>query len=142
MSWPRRCSCQRPEVLDIKGEPNHILDLYGVNTPDSKYAGPMNPGEEIRNFGRNCLIARRLLERGVRFVQIWSGADNGFPRRNWDSHEDLARDHWPLGLGMATGAAALIKDLKQRGMLDDTIILWTTEFGRMPCSQGTQGPRS
>jgi hypothetical protein len=128
-----------PAVLDIKGEPNHILDMYGINSKDSKYDGPMNPGEEIRNFGRNCLIARRLLERGVRFVQIWSGADNGFPRRNWDSHEDLARDHWPLGLGMATGAAALIKDLKQRGMLDETIILWTTEFGRMPCSQGTKG---
>ncbi|HZK81030.1 MAG TPA: DUF1501 domain-containing protein, partial [Humisphaera sp.] len=128
-----------PDVLDIKGEPAHILNLYGINAPDSKYDGPMNPGEEVRNFGRNCLIARRLLERGVRFVQIWSGADNGFPRRNWDSHEDIARDHWPLGLGMATGAAALIKDLKQRGMLEDTIILWTTEFGRMPCSQGTKG---
>jgi len=104
-----------------------------------KWDGPMNPGEEIRHFGRNCLVARRLLERGVRFVQIWSGADNGFPRRNWDSHEDLRRDHWPLGLGVATGAAALIKDLKQRGMLEDTLILWTTEFGRMPCSQGSLG---
>jgi hypothetical protein len=128
-----------PQVLDITGEPKHILDLYGVNTPDSIWTGPMNPGEESRNFGRNCLIGRRLLERGVRFVQIWSGADNGFPRRNWDSHEDLARDHWPLGMGMATGAAALLKDLKQRGMLDDTLVLWTTEFGRMPCSQGNAG---
>jgi hypothetical protein len=128
-----------PQVLDITGEPKHILDLYGLNAPDVKYDGPMNPGEETRNFGRNCLIARRLLERGVRFVQIWSGADNGFPRRNWDSHEDLARDHLPLGIGMATGASALIKDLRQRGMLDDTLILWTTEFGRMPCSQGAKG---
>ncbi len=84
-------------------------------------------------------MARRLLERGVRFVQIWSGADNGFPRRNWDSHEDIERDHWPLGRGLAVGAAALIRDLKQRGMLDDTLILWTTEFGRMPCSQGNKG---
>ena len=99
----------------------------------------MNSGEETRSFGRNCLVARRLLERGVRFVQVWSGADNGFPRRNWDSHEDVARDHWPLGIGMATGAAALLKDLKQRGMLDDTLVLWTTEFGRMPCSQGGKG---
>ncbi|HEX8910876.1 MAG TPA: DUF1501 domain-containing protein [Humisphaera sp.] len=128
-----------PEVLDIKGEPRHVLDLYGVETPDTKADGPMNVGEEVRHFGRNCLVARRLLERGVRFVQIWSGADNGFPRRNWDSHEDLARDHWPLGLGFSTGAAALIKDLKQRGMLDDTLVLWTTEFGRMPCSQGSKG---
>jgi hypothetical protein len=128
-----------PEVLDISNEPKYIQDLYGLNSPDTHYAGPMNPGAEARHFGRNCLVARRLLERGVRFVQIWSGADNGFPRRNWDSHEDLARDHWPLGLGMATGASALIKDLKQRGMLDDTLVLWTTEFGRMPCSQGTLG---
>ena len=76
------------------------------------------------------LVARRLLEKGVRFVQVWSGADNGFPRRNWDSHEDIKRDHGILGRGMDTGCAALIQDLKQRGMLDDTIILWTTEFGR------------
>ena len=86
-------------------------------------------------FGRKCLTARRLLERGVRFVQIWSGNDNGFPRRNWDSHEDIARDHGPLARGMATGTAALIKDLKQRGLLEDTLILWTTEFGRMPTFQ-------
>jgi len=75
----------------------------------------------------------------VRFVQVWSGADNGFPRRNWDSHEDLARDHGPLAAGLGIGAAALIQDLKQRGMLDDTIVLWTTEFGRMPCNQGSVG---
>jgi uncharacterized protein DUF1501 len=134
-----RMQLSAPEVLDITNEPAHIRAMYGLDAPDVKYDGPMNPGEETRNFGRNCLVARRLLERGVRFVQVWSGADNGFPRRNWDSHEDLKRDHWPLGIGMATGAAALIKDLKQRGMLDDTIVLWTTEFGRMPCSQGSLG---
>jgi hypothetical protein len=134
-----RMQLSAPEVLDISNEPTHIRAMYGLDAPDVKHDGPMNPGEETRNFGRNCLVARRLLERGVRFVQIWSGADNGFPRRNWDSHEDIQRDHWPLGIGMATGAAALIKDLKQRGMLDDTIVLWTTEFGRMPCSQGSLG---
>jgi hypothetical protein len=134
-----RMQLSAPEVLDITNEPAHIRAMYGLDAADVKNDGPMNPGEETRNFGRNCLVARRLLERGVRFVQIWSGADNGFPRRNWDSHEDLKRDHWPLGIGMATGAAALIKDLKQRGMLDDTIVLWTTEFGRMPCSQGSLG---
>ena len=90
-------------------------------------------------MGRKCLTARRLLERGVRFVQIWSGCDNGFPRRNWDSHEDIARDHAPLSLGMAGPVAALIGDLKQRGLLDETVILWTTEFGRMPCAQGGKG---
>jgi uncharacterized protein (DUF1501 family) len=79
------------------------------------------------------------LERGVRFVQVWSGADNGHPRRNWDSHEDLHRDHGPLAVGLGVGASALIKDLKQRGMLEDTIVLWTTEFGRMPCNQGAAG---
>ncbi len=91
------------------------------------------------DFGRNCLVARRMLERGVRFVQVWSGADNGFPRRNWDSHEDLAKDHGNMAAGMDRPAAALIKDLKSRGMLDDTIVYWTTEFGRMPCSQGSKG---
>jgi len=80
-----------------------------------------------------------LLERGVRFVQIWSGADNGHPRRNWDSHEDLARDHSNMAAEMDRPAAALLTDLKRRGMLDDTVVLWTTEFGRMPCSQGGLG---
>jgi hypothetical protein len=75
----------------------------------------------------------------VRFVQVWSGADNGFPRRNWDSHEDLARDHGDMGRSMDAPAAALLKDLKARGMLEDTIVIWTTEFGRMPCSQGGKG---
>ena len=136
-----RMQLTAPELLDISDEPQHLLDLYGVEAPNMKVAAddPMDAGEETRFFGRNCLIARRLLERGVRFVQIWSGADNGFPRRNWDSHENLRRDHWPLGRGMATGAAALIQDLKQRGMLQDTLVLWTTEFGRMPCSQGADG---
>ncbi len=75
----------------------------------------------------------------MRFVQVWSGADNGFPRRNWDSHEDIARDHGDMGRSMDRPAAALIKDLKARGMLDDTLVIWTTEFGRMPCSQGGKG---
>ena len=74
-----------------------------------------------------------------RFVQVWSGNDNGFPRRNWDSHEDVKRDHGPLALGMSRGIAAFIQDLKQRGLFEDTIILWTTEFGRMPSSQGGKG---
>jgi hypothetical protein len=134
-----RLQTSAPEVLDVSAEPQYILDMYGVTAKDVEYDGPMNEGAEARAFGLNCLVARRLLERGVRFVQVWSGADNGFPRRNWDSHEDLARDHWPLGRGMATGAVALIKDLKQRGLLDDTIVMWTTEFGRMPCSQGSKG---
>ncbi|MEQ1842849.1 MAG: DUF1501 domain-containing protein, partial [Verrucomicrobiales bacterium] len=126
--------------LDVSREPSHIQKLYGL-APEGPGVDDttINEKAETEFFGRKCLVARRLLERGVRFVQVWSGNDNGFPRRNWDSHEDVKRDHGPLAVGMAHGAAALIKDLKQRGMLDDTIILWTTEFGRMPCSQGSQG---
>ena len=128
-----------PEALDISGEPKHIMEMYGLGKLGSTYPSEINIPEEAEYFGRKCLIARRLLERGVRFIQIWSGNDNSFPRRNWDSHENIARDHKPLAYGMATGTAALIKDLKQRGLLDDTIILWTTEFGRMPSTQGSTG---
>jgi hypothetical protein len=116
-----------PEVMDISKESAATRAMYGVDDPVTQ------------DFGRNCLVARRMLERGVRFIQIWSGADNGFPRRNWDSHEDLAKDHGMMAAGMDKPAAALIKDLKSRGLLDDTIVYWTTEFGRMPCSQGSRG---
>ena len=122
-----RLQLSAPEVLDVSHETREVRRLYGIDE------------KETADFGRNCLIARRLLERGVRFVQVWCGADNGFPRRNWDSHEDLARDHGDMGRGMDRPAAALIKDLKARGLLDDTIVMWTTEFGRMPCSQGGKG---
>jgi hypothetical protein len=116
-----------PEVLNLSGESEATKKLYGIDA------------EHTRDFGTRCLIARRLLERDVRFVQVWSGADNGFPRRNWDSHEDLAKDHLDMARSMDQPAAALIKDLKARGLLDDTIVIWTTEFGRMPCSQGSKG---
>ena len=128
-----------PEALDLSREPAHILKMYGLDRTGQKYPDTINVPEETEYFGRKCLIARRLLERGVRFVQIWSGNDNSFPRRNWDSHEDIPRDHKPLALGMAHGTAALIRDLKQRGLLDETVILWTTEFGRMPSTQGSKG---
>ena len=129
------------DALDVSKEPQYIQDMYGLapEGPGVDDSGTINEKAESEFFGRKCLVARRLLERGVRFVQIWSGNDNGFPRRNWDSHGDVERDHAPLALGMSRGASALIKDLKQRGMLEDTIILWTTEFGRMPCSQGSKG---
>jgi hypothetical protein len=128
-----------PEALDISKEPKHILEMYGIGNSSASWPSEINAQEEIDYFGRKCLIARRLLERGVRFVQIWSGNDNGFPRRNWDSHEDVERDHGPLARGMARGAAALIKDLKQSGLLEDTIVFWTTEFGRLPSTQGGKG---
>jgi hypothetical protein len=128
-----------PEALDLAGEPEHVLKLYGLDRARTSWPSQINAEEETHHFGLRCLAARRLLERGVRFVQVWSGNDNGFPRRNWDSHEDVERDHGPLATGMARGAAALIKDLDQRGLLDDTLVLWTTEFGRMPSSQGGKG---
>lgn len=122
-----RLQLSAPEALDIANETAEVRELYGVDR------------EPTADFGRRCLVARRLLERGVRFVQLWSGADNGHPRRNWDSHEDLQRDHGLMAAEMDRPAAALLTDLKRRGMLDDTIVLWTTEFGRMPCSQGGKG---
>jgi hypothetical protein len=134
-----RMQLAAPEALDISGEPDYIRKMYGLEPDGRSWPKEINWKEEADYFGRKCLTARRLLERGVRFVQVWSGNDNGFPRRNWDSHEDIERDHGPLSRGMAIGAAALIKDLKQRGMLDDTLILWTTEFGRMPSTQGSKG---
>ncbi len=134
-----RMQLAAPEALDISGEPLHILKMYGLDSIPSSFSEEINAREETVHFSNKCLVARRLLERGVRFVQIWSGNDNGFPRRNWDSHEDVERDHGPLARGMARGASALIAYLKQRGLLDDTRILWTTEFGRMPSSQQGRG---
>jgi hypothetical protein len=122
-----RLQVSAPEVLKIEGESASTRALYGLDD------------EATADLGRNCLVARRLLERGVRFVQVWSGADNGFPRRNWDSHEDLAKDHGDMGRSMDRPVAGLLKDLKARGLLDDTIVYWSTEFGRMPCSQGGKG---
>jgi hypothetical protein len=122
-----RLQLSAPEVLDISGESKATHELYGLDS------------EVTADMGRRCLTARRLLERGVRFVQVWSGADNGFPRRNWDSHENLAKDHGELGAALDKPVAGLLKDLKARGLLEDTVVYWTTEFGRMPCSQGSKG---
>jgi hypothetical protein len=134
-----RMQLAAPEALNLKAEPAHVLKLYGLDGGPQAWPKEISADEEAFHFSQKCLAARRLLERGVRFVQIWSGNDNSFPRRNWDSHEDVQRDHGPLALGMARGAAAFIQDLKQRGLLEDTLILWTTEFGRMPSSQGGKG---
>ena len=116
-----------PEVLGLARESPATRKLYGLDDPITA------------EMAERCLVARRLIERGVRFVQIWSGADNGFPRRNWDSHENLAKDHGEMGTAMDKPVAGLLRDLKSRGLLADTIVQWTTEFGRMPCSQGSLG---
>jgi len=117
-----------PEASNLDGESQSIKDLYGV-------------GEEAnKGFGRNCLMARRLLERGVRFVQIFNGGAFGSPRINWDGHENLKENHDAQALTMDKPVAALIQDLKQRGMLEDTLLVWSTEFGRSPSTQGLNSP--
>jgi len=134
-----RMQLAAPEALGLQKEPAHVLKRYGLDGGQREWPKEINDAEESFFFAQKCLAARRLLERGVRFIQIWSGNDNGFPRRNWDSHEDVRRDHGPLATGMARGCAAFIEDLRERGLLEDTVILWTTEFGRMPSSQGGKG---
>jgi len=112
-----------PEVTSIEGESERIRESYGLN------------GKETRDFGRSCLLARRLLERGVRHVQLFSGGSFGSPRINWDGHEDMKRNHGREALRIDQPVAALIKDLRARGMLDETLVLFTSEFGRTPFTQ-------
>ena len=112
-----------PEVTSIEGETERTRENYGLN------------GKETRDFGRSCLLARRLLERGVRHVQLFSGGSFGSPRINWDGHEDMKRNHGREALRIDQPVAALIKDLRARGMLDETLILFTSEFGRTPFTQ-------
>ena len=113
-----------PEVSQLESEPEHIRRLYGIDRASN------------RGFSRNCLMARRLLERGVRFVQIFNGGAFGSPRINWDGHEDLKENHDNQAATMDQPVAGLIQDLKQRGMLEDTLVVWSTEFGRSPATQG------
>ena len=120
-----------PEVGDLGRESPATRALYGVDDPNPLVAG----------FARNCLLARRLLERGVRFVQLFNGAyAMGEGVGNWDGHRQLKSDYDRHGPILDGPAAALLQDLKGRGLLDDTLVLWTTEFGRMPTFQkGTSG---
>ncbi len=113
-----------PEVSDLAGEPAHLHDAYGLN--DAQTA----------ECGRRCLLARRLLERGVRFVQVFSGGPiAGSPRASWDAHENVKENHTAEATKIDRPVAALLQDLKSRGMLDDTLLLFTTEFGRTPFTQ-------
>ena len=112
-----------PEVADLNRETAATRESYGLNK------------NETKDFGRNCLMTRRLLEKGVRFVQLISGGSFGSPRINWDGHEDMRRNHNREAVRIDQPVAALIKDLKQRGMLEDTLILFTSEFGRTPFTQ-------
>jgi len=112
-----------PLVTDLNGEHAETLSLYGVDRAATA------------DFGRACLLARRLLERGVRFVQLLSGGTFGYPRRNWDGHEDMKANHGQEARRIDRPVAGLLRDLRRRGMLDDTLILFTTEFGRTPFAQ-------
>lgn len=127
-----RLQLSAPEAVDLSSESAATLKPYELDDPD---VGP---------FGRQCLLARRLVERGVRFVQMFCGAENTSSKKirpNWDSHEDIVRDHGYWGRVLDTGASALIADLKQRGLLDSTLIICTSEFGRQPFMQGAQKGR-
>jgi hypothetical protein len=118
-----RMQLAAPEVLDFSKEPENVRELYGIGKPATD------------DFGRQLLLARRLAENGVRFVQVChSGGGNG----GWDSHGDM-KTHEPLCRATDQPIAGLIKDLKQRGMLDQTLVVWSSEFGRTPWSQNTTG---
>lgn len=115
-----------PEAFDLRRETNTTYQQYGVDA--SGHDG---------GFARNCLLARRLLERGVRFVQVWSGANGA--SNNWDNHGNISTELPPIAKQVDRPIAALLRDLKARGMLEDTLVIWTTEFGRMPFTQGSTG---
>jgi hypothetical protein len=122
-----RLQLSAPEVTNLTGESETVERLYQLDHP------------EIGPFGRQCLLARRLVERGVRFVQIYCGAENTTAKKirpNWDSHEDVVRDHGYWGPILDGGAAALLADLKAHGLLASTLVMCQTEFGRQPAAQG------
>ena len=114
-----RMQSSAPELMDLSKEPKNVLDMYGAE-----------PGKP--SFANNCLLARRLLERGVRFVQLYHEA--------WDQHGALVKDIQINCKDTDQASAALVKDLKQRGMLDDTLVIWGGEFGRTPMVQGVGKP--
>ena len=120
-----------PEINDLSTEPLHILKMYGAD--DTKNA-------DKAAFARNCILARRLIERGVRFVQLFNGAYASGGELNWDGHNKLKEQYDKHAAILDQPAAALIRDLRQRGLLEDTLVVWCTEFGRMPFFQkGAQG---
>jgi hypothetical protein len=122
-----RMQASIPAVVDLSGETAATRKLYGLDR------------KEIAASAMNYLLARRLIEQGVRFVQIYNGGALGSPRINWDAHEDLVRNHNNQARQLDQPFAALLKDLKQRGLLDDTLVVWTSEFGRTPFTQGDDG---
>jgi hypothetical protein len=120
-----------PEISNLSTEPAHILKNFGADNES-------NPTKAA--FARNCILARRLIEKGVRFVQLFNGAYASGGELNWDGHNKLKEQYDKHGEILDQPAAALIRDLRQRGLLQDTLVVWCTEFGRMPMFQkGSQG---
>ena len=111
-----------PETLQLEREPKHIRSMYGLDE------------DSTRSFGEQCLVARRLVERGVRFVQIFHGGGGGGA---WDAHSDIKTNHTGLARQVDKPVAGLLKDLRQRGLLDDTLVVFGTEFGRSPGAEGS-----
>ena len=117
-----RMQAQAPEALDLSQETATTEEMYGLDQ------------KETATFGRNCLLARRLVERGVRFVQLYSGTGS-----KWDSHSGIEKNHASLCRSMDKPVAGLLRDLKQRGLLDETLVIWGGEFGRTPMSEKGDG---
>jgi hypothetical protein len=126
-----RMQMAAPEALDLGSEPESIHQLYGMNQP------------ECATFSRQCLLARRLVERGVRFVQIFAGkgvgGDGSVNDVPWDCHSDVETNHRSCGMHTDQPAAALLQDLEARGLLESTLVIWGGEFGRTSDSQGDRG---
>jgi hypothetical protein len=114
-----------PEAVDLAGEDESTLEMYGVNQP------------RTRDFGKRCLLARRLVERGVRFVQLYSGGAHNDD--NWDAHGDLEKNHNFHAGNTDQPIAALLADLKRTGLLDETLVVWGGEFGRQPTAEYAEG---
>ena len=117
---------EAPEAVDLSKETAQTLSMYGVG---------QQPTDE---FGRNCLVARRLVERGVRFVQLYSGG--GHLEETWDAHKSIETNHGQHAGEIDQPIGALLTDLEQRGLLDSTLVVWGGEFGRMPFSEGRGEP--
>ena len=121
-----RMQSAAPEAISIESEPQHIKTLYGFDDP------------RCEHVARQCLTARRLVERGVRFVQIYSGGmDN---QLSWDGHADIKGNHQQFAGETDRPVAGLLADLEQRGLLDDTLVIWGGEFGRLPIAQTGKAP--
>lgn len=114
-----------PEAFDLARESESTHKAYGLDVPITE------------DFGRRCLLARRLCERGTRFVQVWSGPQGA--TGNWDNHGSIPKELPPIATSVDKPIAALIEDLKTRGLFEDTLLIWTTEFGRTPFAQGGEG---